>query len=112
MATLNDIITLANAGYTKADITALLGARQDPAPAPAPAPAPQPAPVPQQDSAPAPAQPDQPDAMTAVLQQLQGLTQAIQTSNIAGSSMGRSVTPEQQVDDIIASIIAPPTPNK
>lgn len=105
MATLNDIITLANAGYSKSDITALLGAGQDPAPAPAPDPAPQPAPVPQQDPAPAPAQPDQPDAMKSVLQQLQSLTQAIQASNIMNT--GRDTPQGESVDDIIASIIAP-----
>ena len=93
----DDILTLAKAGFTANQIIAL-GSIQTPAPAPAPAPAPvAPAPV-----APAPA--PAPDPFQQLFEQMTGIKQAIQSSNIQNSSI---TTQPQTTDDILASIIQP-----
>lgn len=129
---INDIIVLANAGYTKADITALLGAQtqaqvpaqtqaqvpaqipaQVPVPAPAPAPptanvpvyAPSPIPVPVQTQQQAPAQDD---SINKMLAEMSLLRQDLQTNNIINSQQPKVET----ADDIIAKIINPPIVKK
>lgn len=89
----DDILTLAKAGFTANQIIAL-GSIQTPAPV-APAPAPAPAPV-----APAPA----PDPFQQLFEQMTGIKQAIQSSNIQNSTIA---TQPQTTDDILASIIQP-----
>lgn len=119
---INDLVALANAGYTKADITALLEAQtpapvqtpaQTPAPAPAPAsgvvPAPPTANVPVYAPSPIPVQtqqqaPAQDDSINKMLAEMSLLRQDLQTSNIINSQQPKVET----VDDIIAKIINPP----
>lgn len=93
MATLSDVVALANAGFTAEQIAKMITA---PAPQPAPAPAPQPAP------APAP-QPAQGDWFQEVLKQLGVIQQGIAQNNINQSQQ----PPAQTTDDILAEIIAP-----
>lgn len=90
-----DILKLIDAGFTKADIIGLFSAAEpaaDPAPKEPPAP-PEPAP------APAPA-----DNSAAVLAAIDGLTKAIQASNILNSNTRVN---EETTDDILAEIINP-----
>ena len=114
--TLNDVLTLARAGFTAQQISALAAgpapapAAADAAPAPAaagPAPAPaaaDPAPAPAAaDPAPAPAA----DPIAALTGKLDALTAAIQANGLANAKQ----PPQQTPDDIIASIIAPPIPD-
>ena len=103
----DDILTLAKAGFTANQIIAL-GSIQTPAPAPvAPAPAPAPAPVAPAPApapvAPAPVAPA-PDPFQQLFEQMTGIKQAIQSSNIQNSSI---ITQPQTTDDILASIIQP-----
>ena len=101
---LNDIITLLNAGYTKAEIDAMLltdqtadqasvQPAQDPDPAPAPAAA-------------APEEPiqgtDQFKALEAKLNQLMGMVQ------IQNLNTGVDTAPKRTTEDILAQVIAPP----
>ena len=81
----DDILTLAKAGFTANQIIAL-GSIQAPAPAPV-------APV-------APA----PDPFQQLFEQMTGIKQAIQSSNIQNSTIA---TQPQSTDDILASIIQP-----
>ena len=117
----DDILTLAKAGFTANQIIAL-GSIQTPAPAPvapvapapapvapvapapvAPAPAPvAPAPAPVAPVAPAPA--PAPDPFQQLFEQMTGIKQAIQSSNIQNSTIA---TQPQTTDDILASIIQP-----
>ena len=110
----DDILTLAKAGFTANQIIAL-GSIQTPAPAPvAPAPAPAPAPVAPAPApvapapAPAPVAPapvaPAPDPFQQLFEQMTGIKQAIQSSNIQNSSI---ITQPQTTDDILASIIQP-----
>ena len=106
MTHLEMLATLAAAGFTKNDIVALERASQpaqkdqgpqfpaQPTPAPAPA---QPTP------APAPAQPD----FNKLLEELTGIKAAVQGNNLANAHMPAS-RPET-TDDILASIINPPS---
>lgn len=104
--TTQEILTLINAGYTKAEIDAM----ENPAPAPAPDPVPDPTPAPATDPAPAPA--PQPDAMGQFAGTLQNmLTQfgnrmqtIMQGINIAGSEQPK----QPELQDVVASIINPP----
>lgn len=104
--TTQEILTLINAGYTKAEIDAM----ENPAPAPAPTPAPVPDPDPAPDPAPAPT--PQPDAMGQFAGTLQNmLTQfgnrmqtIMQGINIAGSEQPK----QPELQDVVASIINPP----
>ena len=100
--TLQDVLTLARAGFTAEQIGALGGIDQpapDPVPEPAPAPAPEPAPAPD------PA-PTKPDPYEAIMAELGGLRQQIQQSNLAAAQ--QPATPELSGDQILANIIAPP----
>ena len=102
--TTQEILTLINAGYTKAEIDAM----ENPAPAPVPDPVPEPAPTPD----PAPAPTPQPDAMGQFAGALQNmLTQfgnrmqtIMQGINIAGSEQPK----QPELQDVVASIINPP----
>ena len=115
---INDILTLAKAGFTSDQIMRLVsvgvadderkasGASPEPAsnasPAPAPAPpepAPAPAPQPMTAAAPEPA-PGYADLLAAI----NGLNSTIKKSNISASSQPAAPT----VDDILAEIINPP----
>lgn len=85
----HDIIALANAGYTADQINQLAAlALQNPAPAPAPAPA--------------------HDQFSMLMQQMQQLTGAIQANGIAQSQQPKPETAQ----DVLASIILPPTLDK
>ena len=104
--TLDDIIKLANAGYTKEDICKLTQAGE-PAPAPAPAPDPAPAPAPNN---PEPA-PDGTDPLQAIQTQIETLRQMMQINNML--TVNQTGTPkERTIDDIFAEIINPPMPDK
>lgn len=94
---IKDIIALANAGFTAQQIATM--ATTAPAPAPVPAPAPAPAPVP----APAPA----PVPVDPIMEQLKALTTAVQTNAIINSQL--PITQPETPEDILASIINPPT---
>lgn len=111
----NDILTLAKAGFNAAQITALATA-VTPAPAPAPVPAPAPAPVPTPAPAPAPApaptpaptvSPNNTD-LTEVLNQLGVMQTAMQSMALNGAQQPKP----ESTDDILASIINPPVIDK
>lgn len=100
MATLDDILTLAKAGFNAEQIGALLQPAQDPAPQPEPQPAPQP------EAQPAPEAAPQPDPYTKLMEELGAIKAQIQQSN-----RSQAQQPEQQQltgDQILANIIAPP----
>lgn len=104
--TLQDVLTLARAGFTAEQIGALGGIDQPaPAPAPEPAPAPDPAPVPEPAPAPDPA-PTNPDPYEAIMAELGGLRQQIQKFNRDAAQQPGN--PELSGDQILANIIAPP----
>ena len=95
--TRDDILTLAKAGFTAEQIIAL-GSIESKTPeqtAPAPAPVEPTAPAPQ-------------DPFQKLFEQMTGIKQAIQTSNLQNSVIA---TAPQTTDDILASIIQP-TKNK
>ena len=96
---IKDIIALANAGFTAQQIATM--ATTAPAPAPAPVPAPAPAPVPAPEPAPAPVPVD------PIMEQLKALTTAVQTNAIINSQL--PITQPETPEDILASIINPPT---
>lgn len=108
----NDILTLAKAGFNAAQITALATA-VTPAPAPvpatAPATAPAPAPVttPTPTPMPAPASPNNAD-LTEVLNQLGVMQTAMQSMALSGAQQPKP----ESTDDILASIINPPVIDK
>ena len=94
--TINDVLTLARAGFTAAQIAAMTAAPAPTAPAPAaPAPA---APAP---AAPAPAAPTPADPLEQILTQLR-----LNALNAAQQP------PAQSVDEILAEIINPPAAGK
>ena len=104
--TVKDLVALANAGFSAAQIaainTAMSAEAQAPTPAPTPAPAqtPAPAPAPAQTATPAPA----PDQTAEILKQL-----GIISGQISAANIGNTQQPAQQTaDDILAAIIAPP----
>ena len=129
MVTLEQIVALAGAGFTKDDIFALSGLSQGtPAPTPAPTPAatptptaistPTPTPVPQMMNVPSflptpvvpqvvqsvPAQtPTNDDKLVGSIQKL---TQAVQSYGLL-QPMPPQVTPEENVNNMLASIINP-----
>ena len=90
---IKDIIALASAGFTAQQIATM--ATTAPAPAPAPAPVPAPAPAP----APVPVDP--------IMEQLKALTTAVQSNAIINSQL--PITQPETPEDILASIINPPT---
>lgn len=86
MISVDDILKLVNAGFTKAEIMQLGAA---PASDPAPAPEDDPAPAPASDPAPTPA--PAPEDLTqkllnGITGQLQALTSAVQANNIRGAN--------------------------
>ncbi len=100
MATLDDILTLARAGFNAEQIGALLQPAQAPAPQPEPQPAPQPEAQPAQEASP------QQDPYQQLMQELGAIKAQIQQSN-----RSQAQQPEQQQltgDQILANIIAPP----
>ena len=96
---IKDIIALASAGFTAQQIATMATTAPAPAPAPAPVPAPAPAPVP----APAPA----PVPVDPIMEQLKALTTAVQSNAIINSQL--PITQPETPEDILASIINPPT---
>lgn len=88
---IKDIIALANAGFTAQQIATMATTAPAPAPAPAPVPAPAPAPVP----------------VDPIMEQLKALTTAVQTNAIINSQL--PITQPETPEDILASIINPPT---
>ena len=107
----DDILVLARAGFTAAQIAALSAIQpaQQPARQPAEQPARQPAEQPAEQPAQQPMQ--QPAAqpiagVDAILAQLGVLTQAVQANGIVASTQPKQET----TDDILAAIIAPPQP--
>ena len=111
MYTINDVLQLARAGFSRAEISKMLNMEnpshdKETNPAPAPAPATAPAPAPATAPAPAPA-PDPANDVTkyiaAVGGKLDALAAMLQNSAILGSQQ-----PAQETsDDIIAQIINP-----
>lgn len=99
--TINDILSLSAAGWTKADIMAMAQG-QAPAQSQAPAPAPAPEPEPMQPPAPAPD-----------LSQLMDRINAIDTK-IQNSAMMWQPAPQQKDSsfDVLAKIINPAPPRK
>ena len=89
--TLEDVLTLARAGFTAAQIAAINSTMGTAPAAPAPAPAPAPA---------APA----PDQSAEILKQLGIISGQITAANIAGTQQPIP----QTADQILAEIIAPP----
>ena len=100
---IKDIIALANAGFTAQQIATMATTAPAPAPVPAPAPAPVPAPAPAPVPAPAPA----PVPVDPIMEQLKALTTAVQTNAIINSQL--PITQPETPEDILASIINPPT---
>lgn len=114
-----EIITLINAGYTKAEIQAMEQPAPDPEPiAPAPAPKPeQPAPEPEPDQEQPAPEPEQPALknnstdeiakyITALTAQVSSLTKQIQRSNLLNAQ--QPPAPEaDSAEKILASIITP-----
>lgn len=97
--TLEDITALAKAGFSAQQITKLAQLdqqRQDPAAEPAPAPA--------ADPTPAPA--EQPKTFDDIYKAIAGMQQEIHNSNIINSAQPQA---PMSADDVIASIINPPT---
>ena len=100
MISVDDILKLVNAGFTKAEIMQLGAA---PASDPAPAPEGDPAPAPAGDPAPAPAPEDMTQKMlNGITGQLQALTSAVQANNIRGANA--PATAPETTEDIIKSM--------
>ena len=87
---IKDIIALASAGFTAQQI-ATMATPPVPAPVPTPVPAPVPAPVP----------------VDPIMEQLKALTAAVQTNAIINSQL--PITQPETPEDILASIINPPS---
>ena len=104
---IKDIIALANAGFTAQQIATMATTAPAPAPVPAPAPAPAPAPVPAPAPAPVPAPAPAPVPVDPIMEQLKALTTAVQTNAIINSQL--PITQPETPEDILASIINPPT---
>ena len=100
-----DILTLAKAGFSAAQIAALNQVGAAPA-VPTPAPAPDNVPTSEQTPAPAPA--PQGTTIDDVLKSVKDLTATFQNGFIVGSQQPKPVTAE----DILANIINPPQPDK
>ena len=104
---IKDIIALANAGFTAQQIATMATTAPAPAPVPAPAPAPVPAPAPAPAPAPVPAPAPAPVPVDPIMEQLKALTTAVQTNAIINSQL--PITQPETPEDILASIINPPT---
>ena len=118
MPTLEEVIALSRAGFTKQEILMMTGTpAADPQPAPAPAPEPTPAPAQEPDPQPAPAPDPQPAPEPApapqpsnqdVLAAINSLTAAIQ--NINRNSAQQPGQNRLTGDDVMAGFIRPPKP--
>lgn len=102
---IKDIIALANAGFTAQQIATMATTAPAPAPAPTPVPAPVPAPAPAPAPVPAPA--PAPAPVDPIMEQLKALTTAVQTNAIINSQL--PITQPETPEDILASIINPPS---
>lgn len=103
--TMQEILALVAAGYTKEDIEKMQAPAPDPVPDPEPAPAPAPTPDPEP-VAPAPAPADNEPTMRDLMQSMAKLTSAIQANAIANSVVpGGNQGPT--AEDAIAQIIRP-----
>lgn len=91
----NDVLTLAKAGFTAQQIAALSSLTGQPAPA-------EPQPAQPQPAQPAPPAPD--GGVSAMLEKLGVLTEAIQANGLLNANQPKP----QTTDDILAAIIAPP----
>ena len=93
--TKEEILTLAGAGFTAKQIAALnaLELQQDPKPEPKPEPKTE------------PVKPVEDPAIQKLIEDVTGVKAAIQSGNIANSNQPKA----QSADDILASIINPPT---
>ena len=94
--TMQDILTLAKAGYTAAQISALAAAEQEPK-QPEPK---QPEPKQPEPKQPEPKQPEQPD----IIAELREIKSAI----LAGAYMGAQQPATQDAESALAAIINPP----
>ena len=119
MPTLEEVIALSRAGFTKQEILMMTGTptpapqpAPEPAPEPAPQPAQEPAPQPQPQPAPEPAPQPQPEPQQPsnqdVLAAINSLTAAIQ--NINRNSAQQPGQNRLTGDDVMASFIRPPKP--
>ena len=98
----SDILTLLQAGYTKAEISAL---DADPAAAPAPAaPAPAAAEAPAAPAAPAPAAPAAQDPAAQLLAAINGLTATLQSGAMF---QPQPAAPAKTAEDILAECLFP-----
>lgn len=105
--TIQDILDLAKAGYTKDDIAKLTQAA-DPQPVPEKkAQADPPEKAPEKTPSPVPAEDP---AMTAMQAQIDALKQMMQINNML--TVNQEAPKQRTVDDIFAEIINPPTLNK
>lgn len=98
MISVDDILKLVNAGFTKAEIMQLSAA---PASDPAPAPEDDPAPAPASDPAQAPEDMTQ-KLLSGITGQLQALTSAVQANNIRGANAPANAP--ETTEDIIKSM--------
>lgn len=96
-----DLMKLVNAGFTKAEIQAMVSAEQ---PAPEPAPAPEPEPEPEPAPAPAP-EANYNQAIQQLTDQVSQLTNLVQKSNLL--RMEQPEVKQESAEDVIASIIFP-----
>lgn len=108
--TLADILTLSKAGFTAAQIGALASTSAAPVAAPVTVPATAPAPAPAPATAPAPAPATVPvtapvNQYDEILKQLGVINNNMQSSALTMATQ----PPEKTVDDVIATIINPPT---
>ena len=105
MPTLEEVIALSRAGFTKQEILMMTGT-PTPAPEPAPQPAPEPTPQPAPEPAPQP-EPQQPSNQD-VLAAINSLTAAIQSIN--RNSAQQPGQNRLTGDDVMAGFIRPPKP--
>lgn len=109
--TIDDILTLARAGYSSAQINALYSAQvaqqvQPPAQVPPAEAAPSPVAVPAQVPAPVPAPVPAGATLDDVMRSIAGLTTAVQANALLGAQQPQQPT----VNDVLAQIIAPNPP--
>lgn len=97
-----DILTLAKAGFTAEQISGMLQTEQpEPQPAPDPKPDPKPEPQPEPEAA-----PSNPDPYERLMEELGAIKSQIQKNNISGAQQPDSQ--ELTGSQILANIIAPP----
>lgn len=101
---IEDIISLAGAGFSKQDIIKIAGTVSAPAPVPAPIQTPTPASAPAPVSVPVPAQDVFNQRMGVLDNRLDEITKLIQVGNLSNSQIPEPPTTE----DMLASIINPP----